>query len=142
MAALFAAKQPLPYSHKSHVKLGLACRGCHTMPGKGELATFPPEPLCMTCHTSVKKDSPHIQKLARFAEEKKPVPWVRVYRLPRYVWFSHKVHAAKNSCETCHGPVAERDVITQEKPISMTSCMACHEEAQAPNECDTCHTAQ
>lgn len=137
---LFAAEQPLPYSHKTHVKLGLRCAGCHTMPGKGEMATFPPESLCMTCHASIKKDSPAIQKLAAFAKDKKPAPWVRIYKLPDYVWFSHKVHMKKAACETCHGPVAERDVVKQEKPITMAACMACHDETNALNECNTCHS--
>ena len=64
---------------------------------------------------------------AEFAKDKKPVPWVRVYQLPGYVWFSHKVHMKKGACETCHGPVAERDVLTREKPITMTACKACHD---------------
>ena len=136
---VFAAEQPLPYSHKTHVGLGLKCSGCHTMPGNGEAATFPSESLCMGCHASVRKDSPHIKKLAEFARDKKLVPWVRVYRLPDYVWFSHKIHMKKSTCESCHGAVAERSVLTKEKPISMTSCMACHDEAKAPNECNTCH---
>jgi hypothetical protein len=92
----------------------------------------------MGCHASIKSDSPHIRKLVDFAKEKKPVPWVRVYKLPDFVWFSHKVHA-KTACETCHGPVGEREVVRQEKPTNMTSCMSCHDETEAPNECNTCH---
>jgi hypothetical protein len=111
------------------------------MPGNGEMATYPPESLCMSCHATVKKDSPNIKKLAEFAKEKKPVPWVRIYKLPDYVWFSHKVHMKKATCETCHGPVAERSVLTKEKPINMTSCMSCHDETDAPNECNICHNA-
>src|SRR5207244_8183725 len=88
---LFAIDQPIPYSHKTHVALGMKCNGCHTMPGNGEAATFPSESLCMGCHASVKKDSPHIQKLAEFAKEKKQVPWVRGYRLPDYVRFLQQV---------------------------------------------------
>ncbi len=139
LLAGFAADQPLPYSHKTHVALGLKCSGCHTMPGKGEMATFPPESLCIGCHSFIKKDSPHIQKLATFAREKKPVPWVRVYRVPDYVWFSHRIHSKGAKCETCHGDVAARDVVKQEKPITMAACMSCHEETNAPNECNTCH---
>jgi len=136
---LLAVEQPLPYSHKTHVALGLKCLGCHVMPGDGEMATLPPESLCMGCHTSVKKDSPHIRKLAAFAQSKKPVPWKRVYRLPEYVWFSHKVHTKGTTCERCHGPVAERDQMKQEKPLTMIACMACHDETGALNECNTCH---
>jgi len=139
LTAAYASDQPLPYSHKTHVALGLKCSGCHSMPGKGEMATFPSESLCMGCHVSVKKGSPHIQALAKFAKEKTPVPWKRVYRLPDYVWFSHKIHMKGATCEKCHGDVGARDVVTREKPITMAACMSCHEETDAPNECNVCH---
>ena len=83
--ALTGADQPIPYSHKTHLKMGLKCNECHTMPGKGELATYPAESKCMTCHTAVKKESPHIQLLAEYARKKAPVPWVQVYKLPEFV---------------------------------------------------------
>lgn len=139
LALLFAADQPIAYSHKKHVAMGLKCTNCHTMPGKGEAATFPEESKCMACHAGVKTDSPEIQKLAEFARKKELVPWVRVYKLPGFVWFSHKVHTAIASCERCHGPVAERDIIKKEKPIDMNSCMSCHDEHEASNECNLCH---
>jgi hypothetical protein len=95
----------------------------------------------MACHQTIKADSPAIQKLAEFHKNEKPVPWERIYRVPDYVWFSHELHhkEAKIACETCHGPVAERDVLAKEKPTSMASCMTCHAEMQAANECDVCH---
>ena len=66
--------------------------------------------------------------------------WVRVYQLPKYVYFSHRVHtAAGTSCETCHGPVRERDVIAKEVVLNMRSCMACHAASKARNDCKTCH---
>lgn len=136
--SLLLIQQPIPYSHKTHVTLGVKCAYCHTMPGKGEAATFPDEAKCMACHDSIKKDSSAIQTLADYYSQKKPVPWKRVYLLPENIWFSHKRHAT-STCETCHGPVAERDVIVKEKPTTMASCMACHDETQAPNECNTCH---
>ena len=139
LIAWAAAVQPLPYSHKTHLKMGLKCIECHTMPGKGEAATFPAETKCMQCHASVKTDSPHIQKLTEYAKKKEAVPWVRIYRVPEFVWFSHKVHTKIAGCERCHGPVAERDVMTKEKPIDMNSCMACHDEHKASNECNLCH---
>ena len=135
---LAAAEQPIPYSHKKHVALGLECVGCHAMPGKGEAATFPAETVCMQCHAAVKRDSAAIQKLAAFVKEKKPVPWVRVYKLPDYVWFSHKAHGVA-ACGKCHGDVAAREVLVKEKPIDMNSCMNCHDEHKASNECNLCH---
>jgi len=137
-------KQPIAYSHKVHIGLGLKCNGCHTMPGDGYQATYPKETLCMGCHQSVKADSPEIQKLAQFAKEKKPVPWVRIYREPDFVWFNHALHVkdAKIECAECHGDVAKRDVLFQEKSISMIACMDCHAKMQASNGCDVCHASQ
>lgn len=139
-ALLPAQQQPVPFSHKAHLALGLKCNSCHKNPDPGELMGYPPENFCMTCHQAVKADSPHIQKLAAAAKEKKPMPWVRIYQLPGYVYFSHRVHTqAGAACEKCHGPVRERAVITKEVSNNMQFCMACHAASKARNECDTCH---
>ena len=134
-------EQPIPYSHKTHATIGLACRDCHSMPGPGKRATFPAEARCMACHTSIKSDSPSIRKLAQYYKEQRPVPWVRVYQIPDYVFFSHQVHLSRDgvSCETCHGPVAQRDVVTKEKGVDMASCMFCHDQYRVPIACNGCH---
>ena len=69
VAAVFAAEppvQPIPYSHKQHLALGLKCANCHEMPDPGEMMGIPAVSKCMTCHQAVKKDSPAIQKLSFF----------------------------------------------------------------------------
>lgn len=132
--------QPVPYSHKTHLGLGLECKNCHKNPDPGELMGLPATSVCMSCHQSVKKESPHIQKLAEAAKAGKPIPWVRVYQIPTFVFFSHKVHLqAGATCETCHGPVRERDVITKEVVHNMGSCMDCHRRNKASNDCTYCH---
>lgn len=132
--------QPVPYSHKTHLAMGLKCDACHRNADPGEFMGFPAESFCMSCHQVIKADSPHIAKLAAAARDKKPIPWVRVYQLPKYVYFSHRVHtAAGTSCETCHGSVRERDVMTKEVAHNMKSCIACHTAAKARNDCMACH---
>ncbi len=71
--------QPIPYSHKLHLALGLECKTCHTNPDPGKLMTFPATTTCMSCHASVAKSKPAIQKLTGFAKSQEAVPWVRVY---------------------------------------------------------------
>lgn len=134
-------EQPLPYSHKTHVALGLQCRDCHEIADPGFAAGYPAEVKCMACHVAIKADSPHIQQLAQYSADSKPVPWNRVYRVPDFVWFSHASHVddASVGCETCHGDVAQREALFQEKPTTMASCMECHARHQAPNDCDFCH---
>ena len=137
---LYSQQQPVPYSHKKHLALGLKCGSCHRNADPGEEMGYPAETFCMSCHQAVKTESPHIQKIAAAAKEKKPIPWVRVYRLPAFVYFSHRVHIqAGATCERCHGPVRERDVVTKEVSQDMRSCMACHTASKARNDCGTCH---
>ena len=72
-SALFGAvdppEQPIPYSHKKHLAMGLKCANCHEMPDPGEMMGIPAATKCMSCHASVKKDSPAIQKLAGLRQE-------------------------------------------------------------------------
>jgi Cytochrome c7 and related cytochrome c len=140
-AAATAPVQPLPYSHKTHVGLGLQCRMCHTNPDAGKLMTFPPTAFCMGCHQSVAADRPSIQKLAEYAKSGEPIPWVRVYRVPDYVYWRHGSHLeAEVACTECHGPVAERDVITLETNVTrMLGCQTCHDKRQAYTDCVACH---
>jgi hypothetical protein len=139
-----AIQQPIAYSHKTHVGLGLQCTGCHTMTGEGFQATYPKETFCMGCHSTIKKESAEIQKLAAFAAKKQAVPWIRIYQVPDMVWFSHTSHVkqAKIECAHCHGEVAQRDVLFKEKSTSMNTCMDCHARSKAPNGCDFCHASQ
>jgi hypothetical protein len=143
VAVVFAADppvQPIPYSHKQHIALGLKCANCHEMPDPGEMMGIPAVSKCMTCHQSVKKDSPAIQKLAAFAAGKEPVPWVRVYQIPSFVFFSHKNHLDSGvKCETCHGKVPERERLFRETDISMNGCMNCHRINKASVDCMFCH---
>jgi hypothetical protein len=139
-AQLHGQTQPIPYSHKTHLALGLECDACHKNADPGEFMGFPAESVCMSCHQAIKTQSPHIQKLAAAAKTGEPIPWVRVYQIAGYVYFSHRVHTkAGTTCETCHGPVRERDVMTKEVEHNMASCMACHKEKDAPNGCGACH---
>ena len=136
-----APAQPVPYSHKHHVgTMKLQCSFCHENKEPGEIMGIPAAAKCMGCHKSVKTDSPHIQKLAGFAEQNRPVPWVRIYQIPAYVFFSHKSHLeAGGTCAECHGPVAEREALRKEVPTNMGACMECHQKKKASNDCTFCH---
>jgi hypothetical protein len=139
-----APEQPVPYSHKVHLAQGLTCVTCHESAESGDHATLPPTATCMGCHTNVKSDSPPIQKVKEFDDKNETIPWRRVYRLPTFVYFSHKQHVsdAKVTCDVCHGNVAQMDVMQKVKDISMAACIDCHKAHAAPVACDTCHEVQ
>jgi hypothetical protein len=132
--------QPIPFSHKAHVALPLKCADCHTMPNPGEVITIPAVSKCMACHRTIKADSPAIKELRLYADQNRQVPWVRVMEIPSWVYFSHKTHVdAETKCESCHGPVAERDQLRAEVNLSMKGCMDCHRTRKATLDCAGCH---
>src|ERR1700680_3076596 len=109
-----APVQPIPYSHKLHLALGLECKTCHTNPDPGKLMTFPATSTCMSCHSAVAKSKPAIQKLAGFSKSQQDVPWVRVYAVLPGVNWTHRKHLdAGMKCETCHGQVAQMETMCE-----------------------------
>jgi len=134
-------EQPIPFSHKQHAgTLKLQCKMCHPNPDPGEAMTIAPASTCMQCHSAIKKDSPAIQKLAQYAQEGKAPRWVRVYKIPSYVSFSHRVHLAANAtCGDCHGNVADSVAVAKEGDISMGACMTCHQMRKVGIDCNFCH---
>jgi hypothetical protein len=136
-----APTQPLPYSHKTHLALGLKCADCHTNPEPGDRMEFPATSKCMACHTTIAKDKPAIQKLAEFAKSKQPIPWARVYTVPAAVYWNHRSHLeAGVKCESCHGPVAQMEVMANVTNVTtMAGCVECHQQMKAGTGCQLCH---
>jgi hypothetical protein len=134
------APQPIAYSHKKHVALGMRCLGCHKDASEKDQAGLPETARCMACHEAIKAESPEIRKLAAIHQGGKKVAWVRVCKVPDFVFFSHASHLkAGEQCVTCHGPVQERDVLAKEVSTSMIACMNCHAARKASNDCVLCH---
>jgi predicted CXXCH cytochrome family protein len=123
----FAQDAPSRFSHKTHAPLKQPCMQCHAMPGKGSAAGFPGEAQCKVCHT-------------QFTASQTAFPTKRVYRLPDFVFFSHRAHVtAKAECARCHGDVAAADTVTLVVPPTMKMCVDCHKETRASVECFLCH---
>jgi len=132
------APQPVPFSHKLH--RDAPCNTCHKTALTAQRASLPAAADCMTCHRAVKRDSRQVAQIRTFLDAKMPVPWVRVYRNPDFVFFSHEKHAkGKVACTECHGPVSTRDVLAKEVSTSMDACIACHRQRKASTECNVCH---
>jgi hypothetical protein len=136
-----APAQPLPYSHKTHVALGLVCQTCHTNPDPGSLMTYPAIEMCVSCHLSVATDKSAIAELHEFAASGQNIPWVRVYTVTPGVTWNHRAHLVSGTqCETCHGDIGQTEAVSESKAIlAMASCISCHEARGARTECVTCH---
>jgi len=133
-------KQPTAFSHKLHAKSGLQCISCHTTSESKDQAGIPNAKDCLACHRKFETDSATLQILVEYEKARREIPWMRIYRLPGFVFFSHQAHMkAKASCAACHGEVQDRDLLWQEKEISMAACLSCHKERNASIDCNLCH---
>jgi len=134
--------QPIPYSHKTHLALGLPCTTCHTNPAPGNLMTFPATSTCMGCHLTVATKKPAIMKLAEYSKSKQPIPWVRVYKVLPGVNWTHKKHLdAGMKCQMCHGQVQDMERMSEATSVTtMGVCLKCHQDHGAPTVCQTCHS--
>ncbi len=138
-----APEQPINFSHKIHAGDNeVACRFCHIYANKSKVSGVPSVERCMGCHRSVRTDSPEIQKLHKFWNNQEPVPWVKVYDLPDYIYFPHKRHVkADVACQECHGAVEEMARVRRVPRLVMGWCLGCHKSAgrNGPTDCWECH---
>ncbi len=133
--------QPINFPHPRHagaVKdggLGLNCLYCHNTGYKSLDVGMPAVSTCMGCHTIVLAGRPEIQKLAKYYAAKKPVPWVRIHKVPDYVHFPHVRHVnAGVTCQTCHGQVQKMAQVYQYASLNMGWCVNCHVNGYDPKE--------
>ncbi len=133
------AAQPVVFNHRLHAEQRLECTDCHPGAEKWVNAGLPGREQCMLCHQAIAVESTAIQELAALPMGHR-IPWERVYQVPDFIFFSHASHFdAGVECNSCHGPVATRDVLDQEISTNMVVCMNCHLERNASNECYLCH---
>jgi hypothetical protein len=127
-----APEQPVPFSHKHHVaELGIDCRYCHTAVETQASAGLPPTWTCMTCHSQIWTGSPMLAPVRDSLAKNTPIAWVRVNRLPDYVYFNHSIHVAKGiGCSSCHGAVDTMQLTYRAKTFQMGFCLDCHRNPQ------------
>ena len=106
--------QPIPFSHKHHAgEFQIECLYCHSGTDQSAAAGVPSVELCMGCHSQFPAEYDQIEGiriLKEHWEQKKPIEWVQIHRLPEHVQFRHNRHIqAGLDCTNCHGDVASYD---------------------------------
>jgi hypothetical protein len=126
----YMPEQPVPYSHKLHAgDLQMDCRYCHVGVERSPVAGVPPTQTCMNCHTMIKPDSIKLAPVRDSWMTGKPIPWVRVHKIPDYARFDHSAHiVAGVGCEECHGRIDQMLEVRQMQPLSMGWCLDCHRD--------------
>jgi hypothetical protein len=149
--------QPIPFSHKHHAgEFEIECLYCHTATDESQAAGVPSVELCMGCHSQFPAEYDEIEGIRILKdhwEQKKPIEWIQIHRLPEHVQFRHNRHIkAGVECQTCHGPVEEIDKLylvpdnhighlVPVAKLEMGWCINCHRQnnQQASQDCLTCH---
>lgn len=149
--------QPIPFSHKHHAgEFEIECLYCHAGTNESQAAGVPSVEVCMGCHAQFPAEYDQIEGIRILKdhwEQKKPIEWIQIHRLPEYVQFRHNRHIkAGVECQTCHGPVEEIDklylvpdthigYLVPVKKLEMGWCINCHRQnnQQASQDCLTCH---
>jgi hypothetical protein len=139
-----AAQQPILFPHVSMVQAGVDCLYCHTEAIRSPVAGIPSVDKCMGCHKTIATNVPAIQKVSALYQSGQPIEWVLVNRLPRFVYFSHRVHVVSGAfnCERCHGDVGHMTVDQPVVRMTMGWCLSCHETQPNANQlkdCIVCH---
>lgn len=129
----YSPTQPVAYSHKLHAgNMGMDCLYCHSTVDKAAYAAIPATEVCMNCHERVKPQSPEIIKVRESYATGNPIPWVKIHRLPDYVYFNHRVHVTAGvSCVSCHGRIDQMTEVKQVKELTMAWCLECHRNPEA-----------
>lgn len=137
----YSPEQPIAFSHAIHVSDNkIDCQYCHSAARRSPFAGVPSVERCMGCHAIVASGKPQVVKLKNYQDRGEPIPWVKVFVLPRFVRFNHEPHVrARVDCSTCHGPVATMGRVTRATALEMGWCLECHREKGAPVDCLTCH---
>ena len=147
--------QPIHYSHLIHAGDNkVDCKYCHSSARTSKQAGIPSLNVCMNCHKSIGEVAEatateeyskefydkEITKLydavgwdpatLTYTGETKPVKWVRIHNLPDFAYFNHSQHVtvAGVACQTCHGPIQEMEIVSQNAPLTMGWCINCHRE--------------
>jgi len=131
----------IAFDHTIHAgKYKIPCLDCHVYADKSPVAGLPSGKKCMGCHKFVAKESPAVQLLAARYAANESLKWQRVFYLPDYIYFSHRMHIrADVPCSECHGDVASMKTVTQDQPFTMGRCLSCHEQRHATRDCVGCH---
>lgn len=138
-----APQQPIDFNHQLMVGAGVPCLFCHSTAMKGPVAGIPSVQRCMGCHDTIATNRPQVQELAGYWQRQEPIPWVRIYRLPDFAFFTHEVHVSAGlNCENCHGDVGNMVTTRAVVDMNMGWCLGCHgDQPNAPQlkDCVVCH---
>jgi c(7)-type cytochrome triheme protein len=143
--ALSPGEKRFAFSHAAHGEAqSLACADCHSRWQDSEDPGLPRAAKCAICHSTLDAAKPPERQVASlFGDD--GFRAAHASRQSDEIVFSHKSHAARTDCKTCHADVV-RDTgslaqLGDKLRMSMDACIACHTASTGPrlSDCAACH---
>ena len=140
--------QPNFYRHDVHAgQYRIPCLYCHNNAANSWTVNIPSESTCMGCHIvtsapdTAGNPNPEIAKLRDYFAKGRPIPWVRINKIPEYAHFPHMRHVAAGlACQTCHGNIQQMPRVFPVRNLSnMGWCTSCHMTRGVTRDCTACH---
>ena len=129
----YSPVQPVEFSHKTHIQLGLNCSFCHPSALRSPKAGISDTQSCMTCHRHIMPDSPRIAPLRKAVDRSfpeytgDPINWIMVNTWAGHAKFSHQAHTSRGvGCTDCHGNVERMNATSSPQNRGMRWCIECH----------------
>jgi hypothetical protein len=133
---------PVPergFPHQAHLDADLECADCH-FPEEEAEPVLPTAESCLDCHEDDESEA-YRAYAASVAGESGAFRYARRWQAENLRAAHPKHAAAEVECAACHGAPGNLPYVKPRTAVLMRSCMACHEQRGAPNECATCHPA-
>jgi len=136
-----APEQPIQFTHKLHVGLGIQCLYCHPGALRGPSPGLPTITKCWGCHQQIAKTQTS-DLLKPMRDRIDPVTnqpmegfaWVPVAQVPDFVHYNHRPHiAAGLNCEDCHGDLTKVTIYENPQVLNMGWCLNCHRSRTEDN---------
>lgn len=139
--APYTPDQPVSFNHKIHAgDYQISCYYCHIYATRSTVAGVPSIQKCMGCHKITGMTLPNVQTLQGYWNRKEEIPWIKVYDLQDFVYFSHKRHLkVELDCQACHGTVQTMEKVQKVSSLTMGWCLNCHQQRNASIDCLICH---
>ena len=128
------------FSHQAHLNdYGVVCADCHASAGSSLSSgdnILPLEKDCAGCHAEEVSDPEQCGKC-----HKADVERTAFANPERVIDFHHQYHTEVLGlgCESCHVRMDETDYASRVHWPVMDDCLTCHQDRDAPFDCETCH---
>lgn len=133
-------KEYFIFSHEFHIDgMGMECLDCHgdiQASRKSSDHVLPGHTECFVCHDGdMARDDCTV---CHYNEDViNPSP-----KMTREINFNHELHLGqeKVECTTCHAGLEQTDYASSANMPKMETCVTCHNDARASQDCEVCHT--